>query len=124
MVRPATPPLKASSLLPAWIGGPPPRAISKLTVPLPTIAAGQAASAPPVVWFSSWPSLQAGTPAASTAMLRSMPILAQEIAGMCRPSRATTLLARRTEIGARFAFGRALGWIEALKLVLTVPTST
>ena len=48
-----------------------------------------------------------------------MPILARAIAGMCRPSLATTLLAMRTEIGARFDFGRALGLIEALKLVLT-----
>ena len=53
-----------------------------------------------------------------------MPIVARAIAGICRPPLATTVLARRTEIGARFDFGRAFGLIEALKLVLTVPTST
>ena len=53
-----------------------------------------------------------------------MPILARAIAGICPPPLATTVLERRTAIGARFDFGSAFGLIEALKVVLTAPTST
>ena len=93
-------------------------------MPRPTIAAEQAASTPSVVWLSSWPARQAGTPRASIVRLLSMPIVACVIAGMCAPSCARTLLSRRAEIGTRFDSGSAFGLIEALKLVLTPPTST
>ena len=96
------------------------RAISTVTEPLPTIAAGQAASAPSVVWFSSWPALQAGTPRAS---IGEAPVDADRGPGDRRDLPAAPGRRSGWRGGRRSApavdFGSAFGLIEALKVVLT-----